>query len=653
MRRSHPPAPVWFSKLLRFLVRAALPAALLFGPSLPWSTAGLPLEITGEVTAAYGGGCVQGARVSVAGDPVRYQAFTNANGLFRLHLPPLGSGDEPDEAWDSGYVLAVEKEGMVPEPEAFRVHIPVPDPLPRHIGSTLLHPVAAKVGGTVLGADGQPVPGAKVLLFEKALRTDEQGKFGPVAVPAGRLRIEAGVPGAAGYATIFVPHGVDRAVTVEIPLIAGLRLSDGDPEGPHHTRGRLCHSDGAPAVGYTIFTGPGQAVTGPDGGFELEVPHEHFCFLICLRGRTLRAIFIADPGEQDPVYHLPPMKQVSGRVRSALTGEPLPDVAVQPLNVLTDGWGRFEAEIPDQDDGSLRVHLSKAGYGRLSAEKLDPEGFTEFFLDPLAEVRLRVLRADGSASAGIRIDFLDGPRCYTDPQGRAGLWVQPGQSLAGFAAYENDVVHILPRNTGVLGWIWRRLASLGIFTPAKVDVFVLEPGERRNLGTFRLEPGTLGPMVFGGSTILIVTPDGRAIPHPFSVDGPAQDVFLVGDEKGRIRPGGRLLTADGFESVELGSPSGLPPQIVLRPAAPITGRVVREDGSPEGDLELITESASHAGKTHPISTLMAVTDTLGRFTIHGVPRGEKVKILASRRRGRLILGEAAGGDRELVLTISR
>jgi hypothetical protein len=197
-RRRVKAAPQWFGKLFRFLVFAPLPLLLVFGPSVPRSIRGLPLEVTGQIRG------VAGARVRVPGDPVRYETLTNEDGVFRFHLPALGSGREPDSAWYDGYRFGVEAEGMLRVEEAFCLEHPLPDPFPVHLGPLRLSRVAAEVCGTVSGLDGRPVSGAVVSCAGREAVTDREGRFGPLPTPAGFWSITAKAPGVSGSITALL-----------------------------------------------------------------------------------------------------------------------------------------------------------------------------------------------------------------------------------------------------------------------------------------------------------------------------------------------------------------------------------------------------------------------------------------------------------------
>jgi len=177
-RRSVKPAPEWFAKLVRFVLLAIFPAMLICGREVPRSLVGLPATVVGVVYARPGGTPIEGARVFVPGDPVRFETRTDQFGMFRLELPSLGSGEEPDSAWFDGYRIAASADGMVPSDQVFHFSCPQPDPLPVYAHWVYLEPAGRRVlRSRLLESDGAPAEGIRVEHWNIATFTDENGAF--------------------------------------------------------------------------------------------------------------------------------------------------------------------------------------------------------------------------------------------------------------------------------------------------------------------------------------------------------------------------------------------------------------------------------------------------------------------------------------------
>ena len=163
---------------------------------------------------------VEGARVWVVETPVRFETRTDQNGFFRLTLPSLGSGDEPDSAWFDGYRLDFAAEGMVEIRRYPRVVYPLPDPIPHHLRAVILAPAVTKLRGVVRDADGTPIAGAELEFEGPKTRTGPDGRFGPLLAPAGFHTSSARAPGLAGECSVLLLPGCPDETLVEVPVVA-------------------------------------------------------------------------------------------------------------------------------------------------------------------------------------------------------------------------------------------------------------------------------------------------------------------------------------------------------------------------------------------------------------------------------------------------
>ena len=169
-------------------------------------------------------------------------------------------------------------------------------------------PVGAAEAGRVVGVvfdarTGLPVPDASVELAGTTVRTDAFGAF-EVALESGAVALSAGLPGADRVGAGHIPvvagattevlltldaSGGAPAVVVEAPASA-TPPADDEPAVLAPVTGRVVDEDGRPLAGARLYVRGwrGEAQTGEDGGFQLQVPVGHVALSVLRSGYAAR-----------------------------------------------------------------------------------------------------------------------------------------------------------------------------------------------------------------------------------------------------------------------------------------------------------------------------------------------------------------------------
>lgn len=381
------------------------------------SYVGLPFQIIGVVKST--DGPVAGARVFATDTAERIETWTDANGFFRLLLPSLGSGHEPDSAWFSGYRFGIEAQGMIPE--FVRTRLPIPAPHPSRIGtlgSFHLNHHAADLTGVVRDLAGTPVADAHVKFTElwgtteqgvQETRSGSDGRFGPLAVPAGYGKLVATGPGQRGDLRFLVLPGPPEIREVSVTVEPHER------EDEWTVAARIEQSDGSPAAGYRLEDGSRTAFTDEEGRFEFACP-----------------------------------QRPEG-----------------PLNVITDELGRVAAPLPIQMPLGFELRLLRAGYWSMNTAHwpVDKEAPRfEFELTPCSStVRLRAVDAQGRPLVGAITSYggLD-DTWLTDDRGVAVYRTGARRFRQIEVRYEGRMGSIPPPGYSLFQHVRNLLAGLGL-----------------------------------------------------------------------------------------------------------------------------------------------------------------------------------------------
>ena len=278
------------------------------------------------------------------------------------------------------------------------------------------------VKGRVLDARGKPVPGANVRAASRFTagqntKTDSGGEFILEDCPPGASIITARADGFAPDLRQFHPE--------DKPALE-FRL------GPGHTvRGKVVDREGKPVPRATIAAATWRDErsldlridSGPDGRFEWRgAPADAVLYDIFKPGYVAHAGVTLSPTDAEQVITLDPELIISGRVRDAATGRPLPRFRVVRgllfLNNPTVNW--LVRDAAEFADGHYRIKFAEpyAGYAlRVEASGFKPAesrvfkpGETtpsfDFALTPAAPADLLagvVLRPDGTPAPGVEV----------------------------------------------------------------------------------------------------------------------------------------------------------------------------------------------------------------------------------------------------------
>lgn len=382
------------------------PVAVTFG-----STHELEL-VVGETRAA-----IEGQLVDDSNKPVAHALIEIRGPLVRVtHTDEAGKFRHPNLVPGS-YTVSAIADGFV------RVSS---EKLVGHDRTTVVALRVARgvtVTGHVIGANGQPVGGARVASSAVNLRdprldtqTTSDGTFRIGPVPPGRVLLSAFHPvhGVSEVATVEVPRG--SAPTAELVFRASASIT-----------GRVLADDGKPTSGALVTITPNEAparwtlAAKPDGTFTLaSLPAGNYHIeaapptgaarqTVADEASSRRVALVA--GEATIVELRVPggAERIRGRIVDAQTNAPVAGAAVwveregmlvspgSPDDVRTYSWndGGFElAEIPR---GTYTIYGSHPthGTGKLASIAAGASGVT-IAIDRTASIAGRITTADGA-----------------------------------------------------------------------------------------------------------------------------------------------------------------------------------------------------------------------------------------------------------------
>ncbi len=486
---------------------------------------------------------------------------------------------------------------------------------------------AARVAGTVLGAGGEPIAGAQVLVAaEEALtgggalrspahgRSDDRGRFAIDSAPSGRVRLIATAPGwrAAESGAELEPGSA----------LEGLRLV---LERGATVAGRVLEADGKPALGAWVrvenqggnpWARPPTARVDGDGNYLLEGVEPGLRLLVAEspeREETAREIEVT-PGSNRLDLRFAGGVELAGRVTDA-AGLPLADVA---LTLASEGVGWQGAETLSREDGSFGFDGVRDGHYLLRAAKA---GYASTTLEP-------PLRVAGAALTGIEVRLEAGGTI----RGR----------LVGLEAAQIPLVTVSafrPSDEWALGRVDRdgeyRIADL---SPGEwnVGAMVADGAQARGRVTLTRGGEATLDLDFGGGLTLT----GQVLSAGQPVTG--IDVWLRGldvidwghaptDLEGRFRIAGlepgrhRLEISDsrsGLRHREEFELDGDRDVVVELFTTRVAGRVLdAEEGSPLAGAELSLEPVVESAGRTAFDRAQATSDAEGRFALAEVAAG--------------------------------
>lgn len=500
---------------------------------------------------------------------------------------------------------------------------------------------SGSIFGTVLGADGRPVPGATVAAAPgwqaaPAEPVDARGAFEIHALSPGAYDVVALAPGMAPAVASGVTIDNRTDAPVALVLLPGARVAGrllGDEGRPAAGRVALAEIDGQRLRG--VLAGRFAAEAGSDGRFVIEgVPTGEHAVAVDARGFGRRRVALTVRASDRQVdvgdVRLEAGLAISGRVRSK-AGAPVADARVsavgarggdEPVEVLTEADGTFT--LAGLEDGPYRVVAEAAGH--TFAETTAEAGRKQLVLvlKPVGTIVGRAVDDRGQP--------LDGVRASADTGGDFEAGRQFAESEASVGEGGGFRLSDLPAGTYAVTIAAPERLS------ATLPAVVVAEGQTADVGTVRLESGG----VVRGT---VVDADGDGVAG-------ASIVFTM-DERARAATGGSggdVVTdaAGSFElkglapaSVKLGAyhpgyaPSGqvtveVDParpatdvRLVLQRGARIEGSVKSRDGSGRPGI-VVTASPRAARQPFvmlPSALARAVTTSDGTFVVEHVPAG--------------------------------
>lgn len=479
------------------------------------------------------------------------------------------------------------------------------------LGGLLLRRAAAKQGRVTAG--GKAVANAIVVLSRGArmiVRTDEQGRY-TVADP--RAWFPALTVIHPDYALARLDGFRQTPVPLDVQLVSGKTVT-----------GRVLAPDGKTGVRAKLYIdGIAAGESADDGTYELRHVPGQWTELAAISGELAARV----PRSAPRVLHLARAFAFRGNVADPATGTPIAGAIVKvaglawdsmPIGIAaTDARGAFT--IPALLPGRYRVSATRAGYGSANLEiPVDAETRKTIGLT-------RIGRVSGTIGDEQRRP-VGGAFVRSSPRGRNVFsTVQPGpQVSAPDGRYALRTDPSVPSFTDELEIVAQKNGfAKEVDAPHRVG-----PGETKTVN-LTLSRGVAlegrvanadGQPLRGVAVAAIeLPPNVRAFsPAPRNwADLPttgADGKFTV-----RVRPGSYTVhfQLPGFAPKRLAAVAvaaeSQPLEVVLEPAASISGRVVTANGQPVADAAIgtMTEGA----------TAEATTDSTGSFRLDGLPHG--------------------------------
>ena len=229
---------------------------------------------------------------------------------------------------------------------------------------------AVTVPGLISGPGGRPVPGAMLTV------TDLPGHqvARQVSGPDGRYRL--GLPGGGSYLLICAAQNHQPLATM-LTLGLGEIRRDLTLAGASRVEGRVLGAGGDPLPGATVTITDargevvGAAITAAEGTYTLAdlYPGDYTLVATCERALPVaRSVTVDGPGAHRVDLTLRSNATAGGVIRSARTGQPVPDATV----TLTDAFGNLAGTVTTGDDGRYEFPDLTPGFYTLTAAGFAP-----------------------------------------------------------------------------------------------------------------------------------------------------------------------------------------------------------------------------------------------------------------------------------------
>lgn len=513
---------------------------------------------------------------------------------------------------------------------------------------------SGSVFGTVLGADGRPVPGATVSAAARpwgwgsSEPVDDRGAFELNGLNPGVYDVVAKAPGLA--AAVAAEIAVDRRTETGVDLVLRPgarvvgRLVDGDERA---VAGKVSVGDldGRPVP--RVLQDPLTVETGADGRFAIDyVPVGEHALGVGARGLASQRVDVAvrDGERQVDVgdVRLEVGIAIRGRVRSK-AGQPVPDAVVRATGMRRGGEG---AEARTEADGTFVVAGLESGVYRLSAEAVgfgqedktaeaggDP---VELVLSPAGTITGRVVDDRGQPVDTFRVSAA-----ATDTDRRM-------MRMPRFEETSDESGHFSLSN--VAAGTYLVTASAPERASASVPGVKVAEGQSVDVGTIKLTAGGIvrgtvvdqtGAGVVGASVAI------AALPQNWMTSGPPVEVTteaggafeLKGVAAGSADVGASHPNYASAEPVSVQVDVAKPTtdvRLVLTLGGRIEGSVRRRDGSGRPGLMVHANPMARFRPT-PSGFLSATTLPDGSFVLEHVPVGRtNVSVIA--RTGQAMSG---------------
>jgi protocatechuate 3,4-dioxygenase beta subunit len=313
-------------------------------------------------------------------------------------------------------------------------------------------PLTGRVEGTVVGADGQPVPGATVAVVDRGppRAVEPDGRFVVPDLEAGTYAVVAAAPG----------HLPARADAVEVAAGAAARVALTLTVGGHSVTGVVSDASGGPIEGATVTAARREALgagdmiaatlTDRDGRYRLTLAPGSYV-VSGEREDYVRATADLEVADLDRTLdlRLVPAGVVEGIVKDVASGAPVAGAKVEASAarpgrfgggrrsrpVTTDAGGRFR--LTGLTPGAIALSARVDADGRQSPEPTEVllgigEQVTgvELWVEAAPYLAGRVVDADGRPIADANVMAMggtSGESTQTDPDGRFRvLGLDPG-----------------------------------------------------------------------------------------------------------------------------------------------------------------------------------------------------------------------------------